>query len=36
MIEPGAKKVAGDEISLGARIVAVADAYDVITSARSY
>lgn len=28
--------LAGTEISLGARIVAVADAYDVITSARSY
>jgi hypothetical protein len=28
--------LAGTQISLGARIVAVADAYDVITSARSY
>ena len=28
--------LAGTEISLGARIVAVADAYDVMTSARSY
>lgn len=28
--------LAGTEISLGARVVAVADAYDVITSARSY
>ncbi|WP_421733616.1 HD domain-containing phosphohydrolase [Cellulomonas sp.] len=28
--------LAGEEISRGARIVAVADAYDVITSARSY
>lgn len=28
--------LAGDAISVGARIVAVADAYDVITSARSY
>jgi putative nucleotidyltransferase with HDIG domain len=29
-------RLAGEEISLGARIVAVADAYDAITSARSY
>lgn len=28
--------LAGEQISLGARIVAVADAYDVITSARAY
>ncbi len=28
--------LAGDEISLGARIVSVADTYDVITAARSY
>lgn len=28
--------LAGDQISLGARIVSVADAYDVITSARAY
>ncbi len=30
------KRLAGDEISLAARIVAVADVYDVLTSARSY
>lgn len=30
------RRLAGTEISLGARIIAVADAFDVITSARSY
>ena len=30
------RKLAGEQISLSARIVAVADAYDVMTSSRSY
>ena len=30
------RKLSGEEISLGARVVAVADAYEVMTSARSY